>query len=73
MERRSLLSAATVAFVAASLGACAAAPEPAALDSAANAKVQIGAIHWYVDYEAAVAVAREQDRALWVHFGETPG
>ena len=36
-------------------------------------RVQIGSVHWYVDYEAAVQVAREQDKALWVHFGENPG
>ena len=36
-------------------------------------RVPIGDIDWYVDYEAAVEVAREQDKALWVHFGENPG
>lgn len=36
-------------------------------------RVKIGGVSWYVDYEAAQAVAREQDKALWVHFGENPG
>lgn len=36
-------------------------------------QVEIGAVRWYVDYDAALAVAREQDKALWVHFGENPG
>jgi len=36
-------------------------------------QVLIGDIRWYVDYEAAVEIAREQDKALWVHFGENPG
>ena len=36
-------------------------------------RVTIGAIRWYVDYEAALTVARAQDKALWVHFGENPG
>lgn len=53
-------------------------PEPpttASEDTAAEApeRVLIGGIRWYVDYEAALAVAREQDKALWVHFGENPG
>jgi len=50
--------------------------DPAAPQSANDAgarQVQIGSILWYVDYEAALAVAREQDKALWVHFGENPG
>ena len=36
-------------------------------------QVTIGDIRWYVDYAAAVEIAREQDKALWVHFGENPG
>jgi len=36
-------------------------------------RVPIGGVSWYVDYDAAVDVAREQDKALWVHFGENPG
>ena len=35
--------------------------------------VKIGDIRWYVDYDAALEVAKEQDKALWVHFGENPG
>lgn len=35
--------------------------------------VRIGDVHWYVDYDAALAVAREQDKAMWMHFGENPG
>lgn len=41
--------------------------------AAAAEQVQIGDVQWYVDYEAAVEIAREQDKALWVHFGENPG
>jgi hypothetical protein len=36
-------------------------------------RVTIGDVTWYVDYDAALAIAREQDKALWVHFGENPG
>jgi hypothetical protein len=36
-------------------------------------RVRIGGVSWYVDYDAAVEVAREADKALWVHFGENPG
>ncbi len=36
-------------------------------------QVRIGEILWYVHYDAALAIAREQDKALWVHFGENPG
>ena len=36
-------------------------------------QVTIGDVLWYVDYDAAVEIAREQDKALWVHFGENPG
>ena len=38
-----------------------------------RAQVLIGGILWYVDYESAVEVAKEQDKAMWVHFGENPG
>lgn len=37
------------------------------------AQVRIGAIDWYVDYDAALEIAKAQDKALWVHFGENPG
>lgn len=46
-------------------------PEPDAAPGAAQ--VRIGSVDWYVDYEAAVEVARAQRKALWVHFGEDPG
>jgi hypothetical protein len=36
-------------------------------------RVSIGEVSWYVDYAAALAVAREEGKALWVHFGENPG
>jgi hypothetical protein len=41
--------------------------------AASAGRVRIGGILWYVDYGDAVRIAREQDKALWVHFGETPG
>ena len=34
---------------------------------------RIGNIDWYLDYDAALAVARRENKALWVHFGEDPG
>lgn len=37
------------------------------------AQVVIGEIRWYVDMDAARAVARQTGKALWVHFGENPG
>ena len=36
-------------------------------------QIPIGDVMWYVDYEAAVEVARAEGKALWVHFGEDPG
>lgn len=36
-------------------------------------RVEIGGVSWYVDYEAAVAIARAEGKPLWVHFGENPG
>lgn len=36
-------------------------------------RVTIGAVRWYVDYDAALDVARREDLPLWVHFGENPG
>ena len=41
--------------------------------SAAAEQVVIGDISWYVDMDAARAVARSTGKALWVHFGENPG
>ena len=44
---------------------------PPAGDTAGQ--VTIGDVLWYADYDAAVEVARAEDKALWVHFGENPG
>ena len=72
----------SLTLLAVALGCCALAcqsdvgPEPSVGASASveNAeRVLIGDIHWYVDYDAATKIAREQDKALWVHFGENPG
>jgi len=41
--------------------------------SGGDGRVTIGEVSWYVDYEAAVAVARAEQKPLWVHFGENPG
>lgn len=35
--------------------------------------VRIGRIDWYVDYDAAMQVARDTAKPLWLHFGENPG
>ncbi len=48
-----------------------AAREPA--EAASAELVRIGEIDWYVDYAQALEVARTEDKALWVHFGENPG
>lgn len=47
-------------------------PDPGTPGAGAE-QVRIGSVAWYVDYEAAVAAAREADKPLWVHFGEDPG
>jgi len=51
--------------------------EPSSMEPATSradaSRVRIGDIDWYVDYDAALEVAREQDKALWMHFGENPG
>ena len=36
-------------------------------------EIRIGDIDWYVDYDAALEVAKAEDKPLWVHFGEDPG
>ncbi len=36
-------------------------------------RVKIGKIDWYVDYDAALAVAKKEKKLLWLHFGENPG
>jgi len=49
-------------------------PSSATSDSESHVeRVPIGEVLWYVDYDAALEVAREQDKALWAHFGENPG
>ena len=35
--------------------------------------VRIGSIHWYVNYEDAMAEAKRSGRPVWLHFGENPG
>ncbi len=35
--------------------------------------VRIGRIDWHTDYETALALARQQGKPLWMHFGENPG
>ena len=36
-------------------------------------QVKIGGIQWYVDYDAAQEIAKEENKPLWLHFGENPG
>lgn len=57
------------------VGCRAATDEPAAPAGSGDVPVTvpIGDVEWYVDYDAAVAVARRRDVPLWVHFGENPG
>jgi hypothetical protein len=41
-----------------------------------NAKpkqVKIGGIDWYVDYDAALKIAKQKKKPIWLHFGENPG
>lgn len=43
-------------------------------DSSTTSKtVRIGSIDWYVDYDAAMKVAKTKNMPLWLHFGENPG
>jgi len=42
-------------------------------ETVAAEQVLIGGVLWYVDYDAALEIARREDKALWVHFGENPG
>lgn len=35
--------------------------------------VMIGGVKWYVDYDAALKIAQEKDKPMWLHFGENPG
>lgn len=48
-------------------------PSAAAAPGTSPGTVLIGGVTWYVDYDAAAELARAQDKALWVHFGENPG
>ena len=52
--------------------ACRSNPQPGDRRGSAE-QVRIGDVLWYVDYDAAVEVARREDKPLWVHFGENPG
>jgi len=36
-------------------------------------QVRIGKILWYNNYDQAMALARQQQKPVWVHFGENPG
>ena len=38
-----------------------------------GAQVRIGRIYWQTDYDAALALARAQNKPLLLHFGENPG
>ena len=75
------LTALAVAAIAIGTAACRTDASPTTASGAAEhggesgdvERVRIGGILWYVDYDAALAVAREQDKAMWVHFGENPG
>ena len=42
-------------------------------DGAQGETVRIGEIDWYVDYDAAMKVAKESNKPIWLHFGENPG
>ena len=35
--------------------------------------VRIGSINWYVNYDQALAAAKQTGRPVWLHFGENPG
>ena len=43
-------------------------PEPSPTERAT-----IGDIQWYVDYDVALEAARNEDKAIWAHFGQNPG
>ena len=36
-------------------------------------QVKIGGIQWYVDYDAALKIAKAKQKPIWLHFGENPG
>lgn len=52
------------------LGACRSGGGP---EGNGAVQVEIGAVRWYVDYEAAQELARRETKPLWMHFGENPG
>ena len=68
-----LLKPASTLLALATLSLACSVNEPTDGYDAMPEQVRIGDIDWYVDYDAAVDVAREADKALWVHFGEDPG
>jgi len=35
--------------------------------------VRIGSIDWFVNYDDALAYAKQARRPVWLHFGENPG
>ncbi len=37
------------------------------------ATVKIGKIDWHVNYDEAMKMAQQQNKPLWLHFGENPG
>ena len=73
-RRKILVAAATAGLLTC---ACRMDPTPDAAahstSSGMPAQVEIGEVLWFVDYEAAVEVARREGKPLWVHFGENPG
>jgi len=32
-----------------------------------------GGVEWYVDDDAARKIAQEENKPMWLHFGENPG
>ena len=36
-------------------------------------QVKIGGIQWFVDYDAALKIAKTRQKPIWLHFGENPG
>lgn len=38
-----------------------------------KSKAVIGKITWHTDYDAALALAKKENRPVWLHFGENPG
>ena len=50
-----------------------AAPKKAAEEAAEEVPVELGAVSWHRDFDAAVPVARERRQALLLLFQEVPG